>query len=35
VQFSGIDTTLNSPTFGRVIRAANMRTAQIVARFNF
>jgi hypothetical protein len=35
VQYTGIDATLNSPTFGRIIRAGNMRTAQIVARFNF
>jgi trimeric autotransporter adhesin len=35
VQYSAINTTLNSPTFGRVTGAANMRTAQIMARFNF
>jgi hypothetical protein len=35
VQYSGINTTLNSPTFGRVVNAGQMRQAQIVARFNF
>jgi hypothetical protein len=35
VQYNTIDTTLNSPTFGRIISAAPMRTAQIQARYNF
>jgi hypothetical protein len=35
VQYNQINTTLNSPTFGRVTNAANMRTAQVQARFNF
>src|SRR5207247_11076261 len=34
-QFRGIDTTVNSPSFGRVTSAASMRKIQIVARFNF
>jgi len=34
-QFRGIDTTVNSPSFGRVTSAAAMRRIQIVARFNF
>jgi hypothetical protein len=35
VQYNQINTTLNSPTFGRVTGAAGMRTAQVLARFNF
>ncbi len=35
VQYNSMDTTLNSPTFGRIITAAPMRTAQIQARYNF
>jgi hypothetical protein len=35
VQYSTIDSTLNSPTFGRIISAGQMRTAQIQARYNF
>lgn len=35
VQYNRFNTTLNSPTFGRVTNTAQMRTAQIVARFNF
>jgi hypothetical protein len=34
-QFRGIDTTVNSPTFGRVISAGQMRTIMIIARYNF
>ena len=34
-QFRGIDTTVNSPSFGRVTSAGSMRRVQIVARFNF
>ena len=34
-QFAAIDTTVNSPTFGRVIEAAPMRTIQMTARFRF
>jgi trimeric autotransporter adhesin len=33
--FSGIDTNVNSPTFGRVISAGSMRTIQMTARFRF
>lgn len=35
VQYNTIDKTLNSPTFGRVLTAGAMRTAQVQARFNF
>ncbi|HXY50900.1 MAG TPA: TonB-dependent receptor [Terriglobales bacterium] len=34
-QFSAIDTTLNSPTYGRVISVGSMRTIQLTARFRF
>jgi hypothetical protein len=34
-QYQGIDTNVNSPTFGHVISAASMRTVQIVARYRF
>ena len=34
-QLSSIDTTLNSPTFGRVIGVGSMRTIQLTARFRF
>jgi hypothetical protein len=34
-QFRGIDTTVNSPSFGRILSAGAMRRIQIVARFNF
>jgi hypothetical protein len=34
-QFLAIDTTVNSPTFGRVTQVGSMRKMQIVARFNF
>ena len=34
-QFSTIDTTLNSPTYGRVISVGAMRTIQFTARFRF
>jgi trimeric autotransporter adhesin len=35
VQFSGINTTLNSPTFGQVTGAAPMRTLTVLARYRF
>ncbi|GGG88583.1 hypothetical protein GCM10011585_35850 [Edaphobacter dinghuensis] len=35
VQYSGIDTTLNSPTFGQVKGAASMRTLTVFARYRF
>jgi hypothetical protein len=35
VQYSGIDTTLNSPTFGQVTGAAPMRTLTVIARYRF
>jgi trimeric autotransporter adhesin len=35
VQYSGIDTTLNSPTFGQVRGAATMRTLTVFARYRF
>jgi len=35
VQFSGINTTLNSPTFGQVSGAAQMRTLTVLARYRF
>jgi hypothetical protein len=35
VQYSGIDTTLNSPTFGQVRGAAAMRTLTVFARYRF
>jgi trimeric autotransporter adhesin len=35
VQFSGINTTLNSPTFGQVTGAAAMRTLTVLARYRF
>ncbi len=35
VSFSGIDTTLNSPTFGQVTGAATMRTVTVLARYRF
>jgi len=34
-QFTAIDTTVNSPSFGRVTSVGAMRKMQIVARFNF
>jgi hypothetical protein len=34
-QYSSIDTTLNSPTFGQVIGVGSMRTIQLTARFRF
>jgi hypothetical protein len=33
--FTSIDTTLGSPTFGQVVAAGAMRTAQITARYRF
>ena len=35
VQYSGINTTLNSPTFGQVTGAAAMRTLTVIARYRF
>ena len=35
VNYSSIDTTLGSPTFGQVTAAGSMRTAQITARYRF
>jgi trimeric autotransporter adhesin len=35
VQYSGIDTTLNSQTFGQVTSAAAMRQLTVMARFRF
>ena len=34
-QYSSIDTTLNSPTFGHVLGVGSMRTVQLTARFRF
>jgi hypothetical protein len=33
--FTSIDTTLGSPTFGQVVAAGNMRKAQLIARYRF
>ena len=33
--FTGIDTTLGSPTFGHVISVGSMRKAQLIARYRF
>jgi trimeric autotransporter adhesin len=35
VAFTGINTTLNSPTFGQVTGAAQMRTLTVLARYRF
>ena len=35
VSFSGIDTVLNSPTFGQVTGASTMRTLSVFARYRF
>jgi len=35
VQYSGISTTLNSPTFGQVTSVASMRTLTFIARYRF
>lgn len=35
VSFSGINTTLNSPTFGQVTGASTMRTVTVFARYRF
>jgi hypothetical protein len=35
VQYAAVDTTLNSPTYGEVIRAAAMRAFSYVVRFRF
>jgi hypothetical protein len=35
VQYSGIDTTVNSPTFGLVTNAASMRQITLLARYRF
>jgi hypothetical protein len=34
-QLTGLDTVVNSPTFGQVIRVGQMRTVQIQTRFRF
>jgi len=34
-QFRGLDTTVNSPSFGRITSVGPMRKMQLVARFNF
>jgi hypothetical protein len=34
-QYTTIDTTVNSPTFGRVTAVGSMRTVQLTARFRF
>jgi hypothetical protein len=34
-QYSSIDTTVNSPTFGQVIAVGAMRTFQLSARYRF
>jgi trimeric autotransporter adhesin len=34
-QYSGIDTVVNSPTFGRVISVGPMRSLLLTARFRF
>jgi trimeric autotransporter adhesin len=34
-QFTGIDTNVNSPTFGQVTRVGSMRKIQMQARFRF
>ena len=34
-QLRGTDTTVNSPSFGRVTSVGSMRRIQIIARFNF
>jgi hypothetical protein len=35
VEYNSVDTTLNSPTFGQVTRAAGMRSFTYMARFRF
>jgi len=35
VQYSGINTTLNSQTYGQVTSAAGMRSLQVQARYRF
>jgi hypothetical protein len=34
-QFLGVDTTVNSPSFGRVTSAGPMRRIMFIARYNF
>jgi hypothetical protein len=34
-QFRGVDTNVNSPTFGKITSAGQMRTIQFFARYNF
>jgi uncharacterized membrane protein YgcG len=34
-QYAAIDTTVNSPSFGRVVSVGSMRTIQVTARFRF
>jgi hypothetical protein len=35
VQYSGIDSTVNSPTFGLVTNTASMRQITLLARYRF
>jgi hypothetical protein len=35
VEYNTVDTTLNSPTFGQVTRAAGMRSITYLVRFRF
>jgi hypothetical protein len=35
VQFSAIDTVVNSPTFGQVTSVRPMRSMQVILRFRF
>ena len=35
IQYQGIDTTLNSPTFGQVTSVASTRTLTFLARYRF
>ena len=35
VQFSSIDTVVNSPTFGQVTAVRPMRSVQLILRFRF
>ena len=35
VQYSGVDTNVQSPTFGQVVSAGSMRSFQFMARFRF
>jgi hypothetical protein len=35
VQLRGVDTNVNSPTFGKITSAGQMRTIQFLVRYNF